>query len=288
MEMSSGRNREGRSSLPGHSAVDLQGSPFRPENTLPVPVAVKGPLKSKSHREGGRKCFTFWSRHPGSNRGPSDYESDALPTELCRLNFSNWWGKAARKRGRILQHARGDGQTEILRENPAENHASIPHRLAQFARLFLVLQLIELVINPAMRKQFLMRAHLANLALVQHDNLVHALNGRKPVRDDDRGATRHHALDGLLDQLLGFGVNARSRLVEDQDVRIKSERAGERDQLLLADRKSRAAFAHFRRVTIRQPFDEAARADFARGPFDPLLGDGLVAEADVAGDVARE
>ena len=38
-----------------------------------------------------------------------------------------------------------------------------------------------------------------------------------------------------------FGVDARRRLVEDEDPRVERERAGERQQLLLADRQRGAA-----------------------------------------------
>ena len=45
-----------------------------------------------------------WSRHPESNRGPSLYESAALPAELCRRermrsNYNSW--PRSRKRGSI-------------------------------------------------------------------------------------------------------------------------------------------------------------------------------------------
>src|SRR5262249_26487891 len=74
--------------------------------------------------------------------------------------------------------------------------------------LFFILQLIKLVINPPPREQFLMVAHLAYLAFVKHDDLVDALDGGEAVRDDERGALGHEAVDGLLDQLLGLGVYA--------------------------------------------------------------------------------
>ena len=36
-------------------------------------------------QEVGAKSTTLASTNPGSNRGPSDLQSDALPTELSRL-----------------------------------------------------------------------------------------------------------------------------------------------------------------------------------------------------------
>src|SRR4029077_8224599 len=43
--------------------------------------------------------------------------------------------------------------------------------------LILILQLIELVINPALGQQLLVRSHFTDLAFVHHDNLVGALDG---------------------------------------------------------------------------------------------------------------
>jgi len=72
-----------------------------------------------------------------------------------------------------------------------------------------------------------MRALLAYLAVVEDDDAVGALDGREAVRDDDGRAVEHDALDGLLDELLGLGVDGAGRLVEDQDRRIERERARE-------------------------------------------------------------
>ena len=53
-------------------------------------------------------------------------------------------------------------------------------------------------------------------------------------------------LQRVADEELGLGVDARRRLVEDQDARIERQRARERQQLLLADRQRRAALGHRR------------------------------------------
>ena len=65
-------------------------------------------------------------------------------------------------------------------------------------------------------EQLLMRALLAELALVQHEDEVHVLDGRQPVRDGEHGATGHHDVQRVLDERLGRGVDARRRLVEQQ------------------------------------------------------------------------
>ena len=44
----------------------------------------------------------------------------------------------------------------------------------------------------------------------------------------------HRAVHSRLDALLGAGVNARCRLIEDQDAVVRQNRAGNRQKLLLA------------------------------------------------------
>ena len=53
--------------------------------------------------------------------------------------------------------------------------------------------------------------------LWKHQDLVHVLDRREPVRDRDRRAARHQHLQRVADQQLRLGVDARGGLVEDQD-----------------------------------------------------------------------
>src|ERR1700687_1384812 len=82
--------------------------------------------------------------------------------------------------------------------------------------LILVLQLIELVINPALGQQLLVRSHLADLAFVHHDDLVGPLDGREPVRDDQRSPPFHHAVERVAHPELGLRIHTRSRLLKNQ------------------------------------------------------------------------
>ena len=83
-----------------------------------------------------------------------------------------------------------------------------------------------------------MRADLAHLSFVHDDNLVGALDGRKPVRDDHRSAALDHAAERIAHPHLGLGVHAGSGLVENQDLGIMRQRPGKGDQLLLASGES--------------------------------------------------
>src|SRR5205823_12691597 len=93
-------------------------------------------------------------------------------------------------------------------------------RLAAF-----VLQLEQLEVNPTRRQQLLVRPRLAQPALVQHQNLVHVLNRRQAMRDRDRRSPRHQDPERVSNKDLGLCVDARRRLVENEDTWIEAERA---------------------------------------------------------------
>src|SRR4051794_18978619 len=88
----------------------------------------------------------------------------------------------------------------------------------------LELQLIQAMVDAAMREQFLMRSGLAQLALVEDEYAVHVLDRRQPVCNRDCRAPPHHDTHRVTDQQLGFRIDARRRLVEHEHRRIEGER----------------------------------------------------------------
>ena len=54
-----------------------------------------------------------------------------------------------------------------------------------------------------------MRAAFDDFAVFQDDNLVSLHHGGEPVRDHERCAARHQALNGVLNVRFAFGVEAR-------------------------------------------------------------------------------
>jgi len=60
-------------------------------------------------------------------------------------------------------------------------------------------------------------AEFDDLAAVEHDDAIGALNGREPVRDHDRGAPLHQRIQSGLDVALRLGVERGGGFVEDQD-----------------------------------------------------------------------
>ena len=55
-------------------------------------------------------------------------------------------------------------------------------------------------------EQFLVRATLHNLTIVEHANLVSILDGAESVSDGNGGACFHQTFQGILHQSLTLGV----------------------------------------------------------------------------------
>src|SRR5581483_6862869 len=93
--------------------------------------------------------------------------------------------------GEALREARrstsGDGEDELL---------------------FLILQLVKLVIDPADCEQFLMGALLAKPSLVEDENTIGMLNGAETMRDDHSGAAGDQAVECFANYQLRFCIDA--------------------------------------------------------------------------------
>src|SRR4029450_9929488 len=104
-----------------------------------------------------------------------------------------------------------------------------------------VLKFEEFVIDPALREELLVTSSLAESAFVQDENFVHVLNGRQAVRDSYRRTPGHESVQGIPNQQLCLGVDARRRFVEDEHPRVAGQGASEREELLLSGRERRAS-----------------------------------------------
>src|ERR1700683_3719822 len=133
--------------------------------------------------------------------------------------------------------------------------------------LIFILQLVKLVVNSALGQKLLVRSHLANLPLVHADDRVGALNGRQPVRDDQRRTPFYHAAERVAHAKFGFRIHARSRLIENQNLGTMRQRPSERDQLFLSRRERRAPFAHFLLEACRQSSNKVSEIDVLRCLF---------------------
>ena len=103
------------------------------------------------------------------------------------------------------------------------------------------------------------------------DDDVGREDGREAVRDGQHRAAARQALQRVLDGALRHGVDARRRLVEDEDGRVLEQRAGDGDALLLAAGEAVAALADDGVVAVGQARDEVVDVGGARRRFDLLV-----------------
>ncbi len=95
-----------------------------------------------------------------------------------------------------------------------------------------------------------MRADLGDASPLERDDPVGLSDGRQTMGNDDERATCRHELQVALDDGFALSVQGGGRLIEDQDLGIDRERAGDGDALALATRQvARRA----RRCACRRP-----------------------------------
>src|SRR5229473_2773749 len=100
--------------------------------------------------------------------------------------------------------------------------------------LELVLFVIELLVTSIHQEQFFMRAALNDLTVLQHQNLIRAANRRKAVCDDESCAASSQRLKTVLNQGFALAIQARGRFIENQNLRLGENRAGNGHALALA------------------------------------------------------
>ena len=125
----------------------------------------------------------------------------------------------------------------------------VPGRAAHLA-------LNEAAIQAVIPRQMIRRPVLHDSSGLQHDDAVEIAHRRQPMRDGDHGAPAHQAAERFADRFLGFAVERRGGLVEQQDRRVLQERARNGDALALAARQLDAAVADHGRDAVRQRLDE--------------------------------
>src|SRR5260370_13808307 len=101
--------------------------------------------------------------------------------------------------------------------------------------LIFVLELIQAIVNAALRQQFLVRALFAEASLVEHQDAVGVLDGAQAMGNDQRRASEEQAVERVAGQHFGLGVHARSGFVENEEARMLRQGAREADELPLAD-----------------------------------------------------
>src|SRR5262249_33120907 len=78
------------------------------------------------------------------------------------------------------------------------------------------LDVMKLVIHTVKINEFGMGASLDKPAAIHHQDHVGIADRRETVSDDERRSADHESVERIENDGLGFGVNGRSRFVQDQ------------------------------------------------------------------------
>jgi hypothetical protein len=109
------------------------------------------------------------------------------------------------------------------------------------------------------------------------------------MRDNQRSAVFHQALQRLLDQSLGFGIQRAGGLVQHQDRRVLEDRPGNRDALALTAGQRIAGLPDLGVYPLRHARDEFHRVGRLGGGDDVrFAGAGQFAVGDIVGHAAVE
>lgn len=92
---------------------------------------------------------------------------------------------------------------------------------------------LQACVQSAHRHQLSVGALFGNAPTLHDDDPVGMLDGGQAVRNDQGGTSLHQALQGVLYQPFGFGVQRRGGFVQDQDGGVLVQRPRNRQPLAL-------------------------------------------------------
>src|SRR5438876_5575319 len=115
---------------------------------------------------------------------------------------------------------------------------------------------MELGVAATAAEQLLMGAPFYNLSTLDQQNGVGAADGGQSMSNDNGGATRDESAQPFENERLRTSVQARGRLVQQDDRRVTNNCPRNRQALALAARKGDPALADHRLVAVRQLLDE--------------------------------
>src|SRR5438105_1083783 len=136
---------------------------------------------------------------------------------------------------------------------------ALAQHLVAVTRVRFHLPFHHFVINTTRPYQILVRAALNDGAILHQQNQIGAPDSGQPVRDDEGGAVGEQIGHRGLNQLLALGVEVAGRLVQDEDLRRRQDRASDGEPLLLAARQLHTPLPDPRPVTLWQADDEPVR-----------------------------
>ena len=117
-----------------------------------------------------------------------------------------------------------------------------------------------------------MPANIADLAALDHEDGVRIGERRQSVGYDDNGSPLCNATQIIADDRLAIGVERARRLIEDEEPRVRHQRAGNGETLLLAAGEVLRILLQHGLEAARQPLDELVGACETRRLGDLLQG----------------
>src|SRR5205823_3629602 len=95
------------------------------------------------------------------------------------------------------------------------------------------LAVIQVGIEATLGKQLLVGPLLYDATVIHDQDQIRVANRGEPVSNHKAGSTMHQLAHRLLDLYLGSSIDAAGCFIQDKDLWIGQERAGNRQQLLL-------------------------------------------------------
>src|SRR5688572_23833860 len=129
-------------------------------------------------------------------------------------------------------------------------------RVDELVALDVVLLVVELPVSTIRREQLSVRPAFDDATFLHHQDLVRALDGGETVRYDERRPAAPERAEAVTDEGLALAVQARRRLVENEDPRIGEDRASDRDPLALPPGQLHTSLADDRVVLRLELVDE--------------------------------
>ena len=133
-----------------------------------------------------------------------------------------------------------------------------------------------------------MAALLGNHPVLQDQDPVRLQDGGQAVGDDDAGSALHQGFQCLLNRVFGDGVQRRGCLVQNQDLRVLQDDAGNAQALFFAAGELQAPVSHQGFVSLRLRGDEVVQVGDEAGRVQFLLRGILFGIEQVLADAAVE
>ena len=152
----------------------------------------------------------------------------------------------------------------------------------------LELQPVKRRVSAALGQQLLMAAGFYHRSVLNHENAIGVHDRGEPMSNGDGCASLAQFSDCFLHQVFGFGIQRRSRLIEQDDRRILDQCARDRDTLALAARKLHPVLANGCVIASRKSNNEFMRLGGLRGRHDLSIARVEFTERNVLADRPME